>query len=118
MKRWATTRPGAAVKPKRPKQRPLGPWDARSPSRRTSHGLTPREQDALKAAQNHCCAICLEPDAPGDAALEIDHDHAIAPGKYGTRASIRGAVCGRCNRALVWFDRHAERIITYTRRKP
>ena len=82
--------------PPRPRQRVLGPWDSRAPSRRRTHGLTADERDALFALQGGACAICGRTGEP----LEVDHDHRHCPGPVGCRACVRGLCCGRCNTAL------------------
>jgi Recombination endonuclease VII len=78
------------------RQRILGPDDSRAPARRTVHGLTADERDALVSLQGGRCAVCGRTDRP----LEIDHDHRHCPGTIGCRHCVRGAVCGRCNRAI------------------
>lgn len=96
----------------RPRQLLLGPWDSRAPVRRKAHGITPAEQRAMLVAQGGLCAICRRPGP-----LQIDHDHRIDPGRYGSRASVRGFLCGRCNSALGQIgDEHVDRLIAYLRR--
>ena len=95
------------------RQRVLGPWDARAPGRRTAHGLTPAEREALIALQGGACAIC---GRTGER-LEIDHDHRHCPGKTGCRRCVRGALCGRCNTALGRFgDDKIPQLIAYLSR--
>lgn len=79
----------------KPTQRPLGPWDSRTPARRSRHGLTADEIDALIALQGGC-AVCHRTDRP----LEIDHDHKHCPGPVGCRQCACGAVCYRCNKVI------------------
>jgi len=88
-------RPGSLGAP-RPRQRVLGPWDSRAPARRTAHGLTPGEQDALRALQAGLCAIC----GRAGQRLQIDHDHRHCAGRIGCRRCVRGLLCNRCNTAL------------------
>jgi hypothetical protein len=88
-------RPGFGVT-RRPRQRILGPTDSRAPARRSAHGLTADEIDALTARQGGLCAVC---NRPGQR-LQVDHDHRHCPGKTGCRRCVRGALCGRCNTAL------------------
>jgi 5-methylcytosine-specific restriction endonuclease McrA len=100
-------------RPRRPRQRVLGPWDSRAPLRHKAHGLTADEVDALAALQGHACAICGKVDEH----LQIDHDHRIAPGRIGTRASVRGLLCPKCNSALGWIgDRNIPALIRYLQR--
>lgn len=96
----------------RPRQRVLGPTDSRAPIRRRTHGLTPDEKDALRAAQRGACAIC------GTVAkLAVDHDHRHCPGPTGCRNCVRGLLCGKCNSGLGWIgDRNIPRLIAYLAR--
>jgi len=108
--------PFAPRPPARPRQRVLGPTDSRAPLRRTAHGMTPAEQDALVALQGGACAICGKVPPPGEH-LEIDHDHRHCPGKNGCRHCVRGALCGRCNTALGRFgDHNIPRLMKYIAR--
>lgn len=103
---WVTT-------PRRPRQRVLGPDDSRAPRRRTAHGLTPAERDALIALQGGACAIC----GRAGEALQVDHDHRHCPGHDGCRQCVRGALCGRCNRALGQIgDVHVPQLLRYLSR--
>ena len=92
------------------RQRPLGPDDPRHPIRRRVHGLSVAEQNAMVIAQGGRCAICLRAGVP----LQLDHDHRIDPGRYGSRRSARGYLCGRCNSGLGWIgDENIDRLIRY-----
>lgn len=94
----------------RPRQRVLGPWDSRAPGRRTAHGLSPAEVDALVALQGGRCAVC----GRSGQRLEIDHDHRHCPGKTGCRQCVRGALCGKCNSALGWIgDANVPALLAY-----
>lgn len=96
------------------RQRALGPWDSRAPVRRTKHGLTPAEVDALIAAQGGC-AICHRTDAE----LQLDHDHRHCPGRIGCRHCVRGAVCHDCNMAIHYVADNpgrADELAAYLRR--
>lgn len=55
--------------------------------------LSDEEYEAMLIHQTNGCAICHRP--PKTRRLNIDHDH-----KTG---KIRGLLCHRCNRGLVWF---------------
>jgi len=95
---------------RRPRQRVLGPADSRAPIRRRAHGLTPAEQDALRAAQDGRCAICRRPEPR----LVIDHDHRHCPGRIGCRQCVRGYLCNTCNSALGWLgDVNIPAILRY-----
>lgn len=97
-------------RPPRPRQRILGPTDSRAPIRRTAHGLTPGEQDALRAAQGGLCAIC----GRAGQRLQVDHDHRHCPGTEGCRACVRGALCPRCNTHLGGIgDRNIPALLRY-----
>lgn len=96
------------------RQRPLGPDDPRNPARRSKHGLTAQEVDELIALQGGC-AVCHRRDRP----LQIDHDHRHCPGPVGCRLCVRGALCGRCNKAMWCLDddvHMAENMVTYMKR--
>lgn len=80
----------------RPRQRVLGPWDSRAPDRVKRHGLSVAEQDAMLAAQHGRCAICQRPGLR----LQVDHDHRVDAGRYGSRTSVRGLLCNKCNSGL------------------
>jgi hypothetical protein len=80
---------------RRRRQRILGPWDSRVPERRSAHGLSVRDQDAMLARQGGLCAICRRPGQ-----LQIDHDHRHCPGSTGCRICVRGMICARCNSGL------------------
>jgi hypothetical protein len=96
------------------RQRAIGPSDPRRPGLRIRHGLTAAEVAALKRLQGYACAICGRPDAPGDAALEVDHDHRHCPGREGCRRCTRGLLCGPCNRSLGRIgDRNVARLLAY-----
>ena len=66
---------------------------------RKTYGLTPEQYHAMNAAQSGLCAICRLPEAGG---LHIDHDH--------NSGSVRGLLCGRCNKAIGLFDDDPYRI--------
>lgn len=66
------------------------------------YNLTPAQYADLLAGQNGVCAICSQPETYIDARtgeprrLAVDHDHATG--------TVRGLLCGRCNRALGQFN--------------
>lgn len=92
------------------RQRVLGPDDSRAPARRTAHGITADERDALWAVQGGRCAVCLRPGFP----LQLDHDHRHCPGRTGCRMCIRGLLCSRCNSGLGLIgDAAVPRLLVY-----
>lgn len=60
--------------------------------------LTPEEYAKLVAHQGGKCHMCAEPRREGYA-WHVDHSHGVERAK-GTRASIRGLICARCNTLL------------------
>ena len=57
--------------------------------------LSLEEYERMSAAQGNVCAICKLPPrgtARNNKALHVDHDHSTG--------TIRGLLCGECNRAL------------------
>lgn len=77
---------------------------------RRLYGITPEQHKALFAEQHGLCAICSS-DIHGKRRAHLDHDHCTG--------RIRGLLCGKCNRALGYFDDDARRLesaITYLRR--
>jgi hypothetical protein len=95
--------------PPRPRQRILGPDDSRAPRRRTAHGLTSDERDALVRLQGGKCAICRRPDPR----LQVDHDHRHCPGPTGCRQCVRGMLCRSCNSGLGLIEAHLDRLVKY-----
>ncbi|MGQ0847486.1 MAG: endonuclease VII domain-containing protein [Sporichthyaceae bacterium] len=62
------------------------------------YGITAGEYDAILEAQGGHCAICNRANGRTKK-LAVDHDHALEAA-YGPRASVRGLLCGPCNRML------------------
>lgn len=60
------------------------------------YGITEEEYQALFAAQDGKCAIC---HGRRPYRLHVDHDHAVDR-EHGSRASVRGLLCKRCNGLL------------------
>jgi hypothetical protein len=60
--------------------------------------LTPAEYEALAEDQQNRCAIC---GASRRYNLHVDHDHARER-RDGSRASVRGLLCKRCNKLLAY----------------
>ncbi len=60
------------------------------------YGITPEEYQALLEWQHGVCGAC------GQARryrLNVDHDHKVER-EQGSRASVRGLLCRRCNKLL------------------
>lgn len=73
------------------------------------YGITADQYDAMLAAQNGGCAICLRP--PREASLHVDHDHACCPErKKSCGKCVRGLLCEDCNRALGMLGDDRDRI--------
>ncbi len=60
------------------------------------YDITPAEYEALRAHQGGVCGIC---DQPRTYNLHVDHDHKVER-EQGSRASVRGLLCRRCNKLL------------------
>jgi hypothetical protein len=73
---------------------------------RSRYGIDLAEYERLLKAQNGVCAICRQPPKRG--ALHIDHDHATG--------RVRGLLCARCNSAVDWSIRYAEKAKEYMAR--
>lgn len=95
------------------RQRVLSSTDSRAPQRRSAHGLTADEREALFRFQGGACAICGRLGEP----LQVDHDHRHCPGSTGCRQCVRGALCPRCNGGLGKFgDRLIPKLLAYLSR--
>ncbi|MFY1686296.1 endonuclease VII domain-containing protein [Plantactinospora sp. WMMB782] len=83
------------------------------------YGITGEEYDQLYEAQGERCAIC--PRARGiTRRLAVDHDHAVEA-EQGSRASVRGLLCGPCNDMLAHVRDDPEvlaKAIEYLRNPP
>ena len=62
---------------------------------RKQYGITLEEYNNMLEAQDYKCAICNNEDEVKGRKLAIDHCH--------TTGSVRGLLCGKCNRALGLF---------------
>lgn len=69
---------------------------------RRTYGITAEEYAALEKSQGGVCGGCHQ---PRKYALHVDHDHKVER-ECGSRASVRGLLCKRCNGVLrkVWDD--------------
>ena len=61
-------------------------------------------RDAQEARQGHSCAICNKRPQPGQRRLSCDHDHRTG--------AVRGLLCQKCNRGLVWFRDNPDLLMT------
>lgn len=89
--RTARTKAWAAAHPERFEDQKRRSWLKRK------YDITPEQYDELLVSQNGVCAICARPPAdPRGYAMHVDHDHATG--------TVRGILCGRCNRGIGQFD--------------
>lgn len=66
-----------------------------------NYGVTPEQFDTLLMKQNGACAVCsLHFECEQE--IQIDHCHKTK--------TVRGLLCGRCNRGLGHFDDDADRL--------
>ena len=78
----------------------------RTSNLRKKFGLSVEQYEKMAVAQNHVCAICLQPETfihktKGQVArLAIDHCH--------VSGKIRKLLCANCNRALGLFNDNAD----------
>lgn len=63
--------------------------DNRDDALRTDYGITLKEYELLREAQNNTCGICGRQSAEGEKPLCVDHDHETG--------YIRGLLCFHCN---------------------
>lgn len=61
------------------------------------YGITLEHYKTIAHSQRNLCAICHRPPPLGER-LEVDHDH--------DTGSIRGLLCGKCNRAIGLLEEH------------
>lgn len=62
------------------------------------YGITASEYDAILEAQGGRCAICERANGRTKK-LAVDHDHELEA-TVGSRRSVRGLLCGPCNRMV------------------
>ena len=65
------------------------------------YGITVAEYDSLAEFQQHKCAICYQRTTKD---LHVDHDHHTG--------SVRGLLCGNCNRGLGLLEDDTYRLVT------
>ena len=67
------------------------------------YAVSPEQYDALYKAQGGVCAVCGKPEKlPDGRRLAVDHDHITG--------SVRGLLCGNCNRGIGNFHDDPETI--------
>ena len=59
------------------------------------YGITEHQYECMLEMQGGGCGICGYVPGEGKRRLAVDHDH-----KTG---EVRGLLCYRCNRGLIWF---------------
>lgn len=64
------------------------------------YGITLKQYNAMLRKQKGGCWICKT--KPKKRMLAVDHSHATG--------EVRGLLCHRCNRGLVWFSDKPERL--------
>ena len=69
---------------------------ARNRRLREVYEVTPDEWAKVLELQGNVCGGCKQPRSYR---LQVDHDHKVER-ELGMRASLRGALCRRCNKAL------------------
>ena len=68
-----------------------------------SYGINSKEYDAILAAQNDCCPICLKHHTEFTKKLAVDHIHdrtGDVDYNKGVSAAVRGLLCTNCNTGL------------------
>ncbi len=64
------------------------------------YGILPEQYDAMFAAQNGCCAICLRSETQIGRRLHVDHCH--------DTGTVRKLLCGNCNSAIAKLQHSPE----------
>jgi len=67
----------------------------RNTALKMKYGITAKEYDQRKEAQDHKCGICKTELQEGKS-THLDHNH--------DTGKLRGILCGTCNRALGYFQ--------------
>lgn len=73
-----------------------------------NYGITIAQFEEMEKAQDGLCFICGRDNKP--LRLNVDHCH--------QSGVVRGLLCGRCNGALGWFEKHAAKVPVYLMRAP
>ena len=69
------------------------------------YGITVDDYNVMLENQQGVCAICGKIDSHG-IRLAVDHNHQTK--------EVRGLLCAYCNGRLGWFDKHQEKILSYS----
>lgn len=64
-----------------------------------TYGITGEEYATIKALQNGKCAICQRATGVRKS-LAVDHDHSLEKKGVSIRWTVRGLLCGTCNKML------------------
>lgn len=85
---------------------------------KSRYGITIYDYDRIKEVQGGKCALCQV--ATGKAkALSVDHDHMLEDAGTEMRETIRGLLCGPCNRNLGWLEWvGVQKTVRYIKRPP
>lgn len=75
---------------------------------RRKYGMSSHDFERLKSEQDNKCAICST-DSPARNRFHVDHDHFTGV--------VRGLLCSRCNGALGWYEKYAQPIVQYLKRR-
>lgn len=78
------------------------PSNERDAYLRRRYGITEGDYDAMGAAQEWRCAICIREFPPNGHDLRVDHNH-----KNGV---VRGLLCNECNTGLGLLDDSSLRL--------
>ena len=73
-------------------------------------GITLQHYNSMAEAQQHCCAICGQPESvnlKGGLTSHLAVDHCHKTGK------IRGLLCFKCNTALAQFEARLDKLAAY-----
>lgn len=70
-----------------------------------NYGITEHDYLVMHSKQGGVCAICGNTERAKNRRLAVDHCHSTG--------AIRALLCGRCNGALGWFEKHKDLIVQY-----
>lgn len=97
-KEWRRNNPEAARAIQSRKDAKAGPGKKKDAMLRRKYGISLSQFDAMLAAQNGTCAICLKEPTEGKP-LHVDHCHSTG--------RVRGLLCHQCNWYLGKVDNDA-----------